>query len=117
MRLTWHKGPSANELRDERAALRHSARRADTTRSEAIAPIGNETIARRCSMIEAHLGRLDVAAIAFQLHFGDAVKRHAHLLEPGRDSVLAGRFHHADRLTFGQVGEAAVALDVGILLR
>src|SRR4030095_2622362 len=63
------------------------------------------------------LGRLDAATVAFQLHFGDAVKRHAHLREPGCDCVLIGSFHHADGFAFGQVGKAAITLDGLVLLR
>src|SRR5439155_5683705 len=61
-------------------------------------------------------GRLDVTAVAFELDFGDAVERHAHLGEPRCDGVLAGGFHDADRFAFSQVGEAPIAFDVGILL-
>src|SRR5437773_7154143 len=56
----------------------------------------------------ARLDRLDVAAIAFKLHFRNAVKRHPHLREPRGHGVFAGSFHHADGLAFGQVGKAAI---------
>jgi hypothetical protein len=68
----------------------------------------------RCS---AWLDRLDVAAIAFELHLRNAVKRHPHLREPRGHGVFAGSFQHADGLAFGQVGKAAIAFDSWILLR
>src|SRR6266498_4682856 len=69
------------------------------------------------ALVAAHSSCLDRATVAFELYFRNGVKRHSHLLEPGGDGVLIGRFHHADRFAFGQVGEAAITFDGRVLLR
>ena len=58
-----------------------------------------------------------MAAVAFEFDFGDAVEGHAHLIEPGRGGFPSRGFHDADGFAFGEVGEAAVAFDGGIVLR
>src|ERR1041385_1576825 len=62
-------------------------------------------------------GCLDIATVAFQLHFRDVVVRHSHFCEPGRECVLIRSFHNANRFTFGKVRKAAIAFDNRIILR
>jgi len=60
---------------------------------------------------------MDVAAVAFEFDFGDAVEGHAHFIEPGGDGIPSRGFHEADGFAFGEVGEAAIAFDGRIMLR
>src|SRR6516165_2011004 len=62
-------------------------------------------------------GCVDVAVVAFQLDFGDAVEGHAHLVEPGGDDFPGGSFHDTDDFAFSEIDEAAMAPDGGIMLR
>jgi hypothetical protein len=95
--------PKAASSASRRCALGFSSRSRDLGRCINLFPV-------------VRSNRLDIPSIAFELHFGDGVERHAHLLEPSRDSIFAGRFHDADGFALGQIGKAAITFDGRILL-